>query len=124
MKTIIKKRSDLPKCVRSFKQLKGICVGACIDKDDVIAKRGKAHAHCHKKDKYKGWICLRYKYHLKERLTLLHEMAHLISPAKPYHGKKWKAALVKIGGTFKSYTYTHSGIPHKYMDYTYRNNLL
>lgn len=118
----IKKRSELPKCVRHFKQLKGICIGECIDKNYAIGKNHAGHAHCFG-DQFQGWICLKYKYQLKERLTLLHEVAHLIantSPTTPFHGKAWREAVVSIGGTFKSYSYTHGNTINTYIDYTYR----
>jgi hypothetical protein len=119
----ITKRKDLPKCVRRFKQLKGICVGGCVDKSEGIRQDHIAHAHsCTKK--YKGWICLRYRYQLRERLTLLHEVAHLIvdSPKALPHGKEWKKTVVDIGGTFKSYRYIRNGGEYEYLDFTYRHN--
>ena|SRR5271166_2423930 len=121
----IRKRNQFPKCIRRFKQLKGICIGACVDNtSDGISKKHVAHAHCWKGDRNKGWICLRYKYQLKEKLTLLHEIAHLIANADdkvPPHGKKWKKVLLEIGGTFKSFRYTHNGITRQNIDYTYRS---
>jgi hypothetical protein len=120
----ITKRSDLPKCLQPFKQLKGICIGKCVNKKLNMADNHAAHAHCYG-DGFRGWICLRYKYQLKQRLTLLHEMAHILankSPKTPPHGKKWKDAVVKIGGTYKSYSYTHGNLISTYLDFTYRNN--
>jgi hypothetical protein len=117
----IKKRSQFPKCIRHFKEVKAIYVGKCpaghLDDKHV------GHAHCDPSDPYYGSICLRYKYLLKQRLTLLHEVAHLIAntDAKvPPHGKKWREALLAIGGTFKSFSYTHNGIISTNIDYTYR----
>ena len=120
----ITKRGQLPKCVRQFKQLKGIHIGKCIDKICDFDDGHVAHAHSHIGDKYRGWICLRYKYQLKERLTLLHEVAHLIANwcrLIPPHGKKWKEALLDIGGTFKAFRYTHNGITRENIDYTHRS---
>jgi hypothetical protein len=118
----IRKRSQFPKCIRHFKQVKGICIGECIDKNYAIQKGHGGHAHCYG-DQFNGWICLKYKYQLKERLTLLHEVAHLIAnadPSVPPHGKAWRDVLVSIGGTFKSFSYTHGNLIHTNIDYTYR----
>ena len=121
MKVKITKRKNFPKCIRKFKELKGICIGECVNKNSSIDKNHSAHAHSWSKPK--GWICLRYKYQLKEKLTLLHEVAHLIanSPGTLPHGKEWKKAVKDIGGTFKSYKYTHNGHVYEYLDFTYRN---
>ena len=106
---IIKKRSKFPKCVRKFKELKGICVGTCIDRFHP-ENWNNVYAHAHSRnddDPYKGWICLRDKYILKDRYSLLHEVAHLIAdkvdPEYRHHSKKWKEILIKIGGTIKVY---------------------
>lgn len=120
----ITKRSDFPKCLQPFKQLKGICIGKCVNKNNTISTNHIAHAHCYG-DGFRGWICLRFKYQLRERLTLLHEVAHLIankSPKTPSHGKKWKDTVVKIGGTYKSYSYTHNYRTYTYLDFTRRSN--
>lgn len=123
MKLVIKKRKDFPKCIRHFKELKGICVGNCVSKSYNMHDKDKdeaAHAHYKWSHSYPGWICLRYKYQLKERLTLLHEVAHLIANTTrsvPHHGKKWKAVVKAIGGTLKPYW---SADGYKYLDYTKR----
>lgn len=123
-RTILKKRKHFPKCIRNFKQLKGICIGQCIDKSCSISPQHIAHAHSAKSDPYRGWLCFRYKYLLKIKLVLLHEMAHLIANKNykmPPHGKKWKAALLKIGGTFKSFQFKVGKRIYLNLDYTYRN---
>lgn len=123
----ITKRSQLPKCVRHIKQLKGICVGKCVNKNGCINKNHAAHAHPYNWDSNQGWICLRYKYRLRQKLTLLHEVAHLIAnfdPKTPPHGRKWKQAVIKIGGTFKEYRYRLRGRTYIHIDYTYRNNMI
>lgn len=122
----ITKRSQLPKCIRHFKQVKGICIGQCIDKDDTIDKKHVAHAHSHRDNAYRGWICLRYKYRLRQKLTLLHEVAHLIAnsnPKTPTHGKKWKQAVVQIGGTFQAFEYRIGNWISINIDYTHRHNM-
>lgn len=108
MSYIIKARSKFPKCLRYFETLKGISVGKCINKHRGFDDHGEeieyAHAHCLLHDPYRGWICLRYKYCLKDRYLLLHEIAHLIANVSediPDHGNKWKkviAWLTAIGG--------------------------
>ena len=118
----IKKRSQFPKCIRHFKELKGISTGGCIEAS--LDSKHVAHAHCDSSDPFQGWICLRYSYQLKEKLTLLHEVAHLIANTSmevPPHGKKWKDVLLSIGGTYKEFSYVHSGIRYYNLDYTYRN---
>lgn len=123
----ITKRSEFPKCVQKFKELKGICIGGCVDKGFSMLDRHVAHAHCwHQKNQ--GWICLRYKYQLRQKQTMLHEVAHLIankSSRTPFHGKKWKATLCEIGGSYKEYSYALSHNRREIsLDYTYRSNML
>jgi len=121
----IKKRADFPKCLQGIKALKGICIGECINDKVIMHPSRVAHSHCFK-DKFTGWICLRYKFQLKEKLTLLHEAAHLIantSRSTPPHGKRWKKALLALGGTYKAYSYTHNGIVRTYKDYTLLSDL-
>jgi hypothetical protein len=109
MRVLLRKRSAFPECVRHIKQLKGICIGTCINpntqpKDDLTYK-SPGHSHPYH-GKYQGWICLKYKYQLKEKNTLLHEAAHLIANkarGTPAHGVKWKSILIKLGGTLHQY---------------------
>ncbi len=118
----IKKRSQFPKCIQKFKEVKGISVHDCIGGHDMADH--SAHAHCFPGDPYRGWICAKYAYNLKERLTMLHEVAHLIantSESIPFHGKIWKKAVERIGGTYKAYSYRHGNKRIGYPDYTYRN---
>jgi hypothetical protein len=115
MRFIIRRRSEFPPCLRNIKEVVGICAGGCIDQTDTID--GAAHAHTYT-DEYKGWICLDRKGILKERLTLLHEAAHLlIDPNADHHGKEWRRAVVSIGGTYKAYTYTHWYSNYNYTDF-------
>ena len=103
---IIRKRHKLPKIVRSFKELKGICVGKCIIRGQSIEDDCWAHCHSIKGHKHEGWICLKYKYQLREKYLLLHEVAHLIACKNwntPQHGKRWRKVLKTIGGTLKSF---------------------
>lgn len=118
----ITKRSEFPECVRNFKELKGICIGKeCVDPNDHFDGE-LAHAHsqwCWTRGKYQGWICIAKKRYLSNKLILLHEVAHLIackSPNTPAHGKKWKQALVSIGGSFKPFDI---GYGYKFLDYTH-----
>lgn len=100
IKQEIRDRQSFPACIRSFDVLQGICVGGCINSSDSIIKQGAAHAHADKNDDYHGWICLRFKYQLKEKFVLLHEVAHLLVPDS-HHGKPWRQKVVEIGGTIK-----------------------
>jgi hypothetical protein len=121
----ITKRSEFPKCVQKFKELKGICIGGCVDKDVSFTNDDCwAHSHSNSYDKYTGWICLHYKYQLKHKLLLLHEVAHLIANKQKnthHHGTRWKQAVSYIGGTYKAYTYQYKGEPQYHLDFTYRN---
>jgi len=120
----IKKRANFPSCIRHYKELKGICVGECIDKNVTIDKNHVAHAHCYDGDPHQGWICVRCKYHLKVKLLMLHEVAHLIAcqtKGTPPHGKIWRDVLNQMGGTHKGYKYKDTaGRIHQTVDYTYR----
>lgn len=119
------KRSQFPSYARRFKELKGICIGGCVDPDNGFSKGHIAHAHS-RPSKFQGWVCFSYRYHLR-KLVLLHEIAHLIANKRkgiPWHGKKWKDALVKIGGTFKSFSYIYKDRIFTNLDYTYRNTKL
>jgi len=121
----IKKRSLFPKWIRHFKELKGISVGECVDSASAISDEHIGHAHACNGDPHQGWICLKYKFHLTNKLTLLHEVAHLIANKKPGvrpHGKEWKKVVVDIGGTFKSFVYKRGSKYYRNLDYTYRNN--
>jgi len=117
-------RAAFPKCLQDIKEVKGICAGGCIEGREWDGMAAHAHAE-YPCDEFQGWMCLRHKGILHERLTLLHEAAHLIAnkdPRTPGHGKKWKRAVMSIGGTFKGYSYKHSGLTWEYPDFTYRNN--
>lgn len=92
----------LPKYIGQFKCVKGIAVGGCVDRRDSIEKENTAHAHNYQEDKYFGWICVRFNYSLRDKKTILHEIAHLIACGRG-HDKVWKDTVVKIGGTYKSY---------------------
>ena len=106
---VIRKRSNFPCCIRHLKDLKGISIGKCIkDKSGETNWGQDSAAHCHPNhgDLHMGWMCLRYKYLLKERLTLFHEVAHLIAnKCRSYaaHGDKWRKAVIEIGGTYLPY---------------------
>ncbi len=109
MRRTITKRSEFPKCVRQFKELKGICVGSCIDPFDVSFDRYNypAHAHIEGTIGRSGWICLRDQSLLNNKPLLLHEVAHLIAgnitPTLLGHGKRWRDIVVRIGGSLEPY---------------------
>lgn len=119
----IKKRSQFPKWIRNIKELKGIYIGGCVDGSEIDEEH-IAHAHSTNGDPYQGWICLRLRFHLKNKLTMLHEGAHLVAnkiPGTPPHGRKWKQAVLALGGTFKAFRYRRAGKTYQNIDYTYRN---
>jgi len=114
---VIRKRADFPKCIRHFKEIKGISIGKCIGKNMELDSA--AHAHCQDTYFHQGWICLRNKYQLKERFTLLHEAAHLIANKNvntPHHGGAWRKTVIQIGGTYKSYLSYYK--TRKYLDFS------
>lgn len=86
-------RENFPFCIRSYSELQGICIGKCIN------PRGSmdSAAHAHSAGRYAGWICLRFKYQLREKYLLLHEIAHLLTPGHD-HSKTWRDMVLKIGG--------------------------
>lgn len=104
---IIKKRSEFPKCVRKFKELKGICVGCCIDKELINRDFSNviAHAHNHPLDVRPGWICLLEKWVLEDEGILLHEIAHLLvgdgNGGFRLHGKEFNKVCKEIGGKIR-----------------------
>jgi hypothetical protein len=106
---IIKNRSKFPKCIRKFKEIKGICVEECIDYIDPnpFKYNGyiiEAHAHPLYFCPFQGWICLRKKKMLKDEGILLHEVAHLIANKLPWirvHGKEFKKVCKEIGALIK-----------------------
>jgi hypothetical protein len=118
MRLIIRKRSEMPSCLRPIKRVKGICVGECVLGGKM---EHPAHAHCDNHHKWNdGWICVRFKYMLKQPLVLLHEAAHLlVDPGLPSHGKEWRQAVVSIGGTYKQFGYPYHGQLLYYPDYTH-----
>jgi SprT-like family len=107
---IIKARYKFPKCLRKFKEVKGIYVEECIDLNNTnpfILSRGRiplAHAHPRYFDPFRGWICLKEKEMLEDEGTLLHEVAHLIACKLPWiqpHGKEFKKVCREIGAPIK-----------------------
>jgi hypothetical protein len=120
-------RSQFPACLQPIEQVEGICVGRCVDRQKGDAKLATriinpnqqiAHVHVHTIT-YHGWICLAWKFLLKEERVLLHEAAHLIAPSHSGHGKEWRKALVAIGGTYKAYEINFRDYVIPILDYTY-----
>ena len=91
-------KSKWPKYLKAFEQLKGIAYGDCVSGEQF--SHPTAHAHCET-----GWICLYSKSRIKNRLLMLHEVAHLIS-MKRYHCDSWRYALIDIGGTLTEFPVT------------------
>jgi hypothetical protein len=120
----ITRRSQFPACLQPIKQVKGICVGGCVaglkDLAQRIAGRHQKMAHAHQNLRFKGWICLSWKFLLKNDLMLLHEAAHLLVDSDaPDHGKEWRQAVVAIGGTYKAYRIDFRNYYINFPDYTY-----
>ena len=135
-KFVTRDRKKFPKCIREFEEIKGICVGGCIEDRQQLShkntnvssshkKVGKiiAHAHSLPGGKFYGWICLGHLFSLKKKKTLLHEAAHIlartrIGPKIPTHGKEWRKVLNEIGGTYKSYSYKIGKNTYTHRDYS------
>jgi hypothetical protein len=89
--------NDYPPELRGHLALRGVFYGGCVSRGDGSRFRAKAHSHG-PKDKYSGWICFLSGKRLKDRLLVLHELAHIITGEG--HTDKWRAVLVSIGGTW------------------------
>lgn len=119
----ITNRRFFPQFLRKFKQVKGVCLGECVDgcsiEEDCLRDCHNdgfdivAHAHSSPADEYRGWICLSTQVLLFDELTILHEVAHILSPGG--HDKYWRATLKNIGGTF----HKHSFLNFSYPDYSH-----
>ena len=93
-------RSQWPKYLLQFKELKGIrYVKTCSTGDPL----GTAHAHCRKYYRKRGWICLDSKLLIKNKKLMLHEVAHLIAGYEAHHGDKWRRVCINIGGTLSKF---------------------
>lgn len=88
-------KSKWPKYLLKFKEIKGISYGKCKIGDQLVL----GHAHCYPNYRGRGWICLRNKSTVRNRLLMLHEVAHLLVGAKNNHNDVWRRALLRIGGT-------------------------
>ena len=96
-------KSKWPKYLLKFKELKGIFYCGCVCGLSHTVDCS-AHAHDTLNQKGAGWICLTYKSRVRNRLLMLHEVAHLIVGAKKYsrdhnHDDVWRRQLLKIGGS-------------------------
>ena len=129
MRQLIRRNhKDFPHCLKCVPSVIGICVGECVDRCQPHRIRALhdvyGHAHSNHNCPNVGWICVKHKYLLRDKQLLLHEAAHIIVDRvnNDYmtHGKEWKAALVKLGGTFKPYVFKYKGIEWRHNDYTYR----
>lgn len=117
--TSITERRLLPLFLRKFLQVKGVCLGECID-GERIDDHTVAHAHAALTDKYRGWICCASAFTLFDERTMLHEVAHILSPSSNptrCHDKYWRATVKRIGGTYKTYPQLCFSIPIR--DYTH-----
>ena len=81
--------------ILKFPEVKGIFVGGCVERGEGSRFRAKAHTHF--RGDHKGWVCVLSAKRLTERMLMLHEAAHAITPGG--HVDKWRATLLQIGGT-------------------------
>jgi hypothetical protein len=75
-------------------EVKGIAVGGCGPKGTRL---GRLHAHAHTRGESRGWICFRSNVSFAEKMTRLHELAHVVT--REGHTKHWREFLLQIGGT-------------------------
>jgi hypothetical protein len=80
---------------------KGVFVGGCIRRGDGSSFRAKAHAHCYKRDKLFGWICIRSAKRLYTRPgqpsnLMWHELCHILTPNHS-HDDVWRAKAKQYG---------------------------
>ncbi len=73
----------------------GVFVGGCVERG--VGSRFRRKAHAHFQGPHKGWICFLSARRLTERMLVLHELAHLLSPGG--HDDRWREALLALGGT-------------------------
>jgi hypothetical protein len=89
--------NDLPEYMIGHKELKGVCVGACIYNERWSKKvPHSAHAHTGKVGKYAGWICFENEKAFTKRTTCLHELAHIVSNSG--HTIRWATKYVALAG--------------------------
>ena len=116
-------KSQWPKYLLKFKEIKGICWGKCIHGTAFRKKKSgaysPAHAHATPGCSREGWICLMYKKLIKNHELMLHEIAHVIVSSKKYsrdhnHDDVWRRQLLKIGGTLNSFPTTGNRVTISY----------
>lgn len=108
---------DIPDYMKAQKELRGVCVGACIctakwpkprkmrdTKGNFIKGKGKdgkyvrdmPHcAHAHTNGPFKGYICFSSEAEFKKQTTCKHELAHIVTGQG--HTKAWAEAYVGFG---------------------------
>jgi hypothetical protein len=105
-------KSQWPKYLLKFKEIKGISYGKCkVDKKTFSDHA--AHAHCGPYI-HNGWICVRSKALIRNRLMMLHEVAHLLVNYKYGHNDTWRKTLLRIGGTLDPFPTTGTRVTVPY----------
>ena len=79
-----------------FNDVRGLYVGGCVARGPGSRFRAKAHAHTG--GEHQGWLCFLSERRLRDRLLVLHELAHLKAGAVG-HTDSWRRVLIEIGGT-------------------------
>jgi hypothetical protein len=91
-------KNQWPKYLLNFKEIKAIYYGGCPN--NLLLNKQLAHIH---RD---GIICLRYKYYIRIKYLILHELAHILAGSdrlNRWHTNKWRKSLLKLGGTLKPF---------------------
>ena len=96
-------RSEYPKFLLDFPQLKGISYDGCVAN---WREPGYVLAHTHPvDDEFHGWLCFRNKMLLKDHQLIKHELAHLLTGHG--HDDVWRKKLIQLGGHIEQYEFRY-----------------
>ena len=90
------KKTDYPKCLRGYPELKGIYVNGCIEDGSPWNENSYAHTH-RKTSKHPGIICVENESSLFNEMSMLHELAHLLTSGYG-HRDPWRKKFIELGG--------------------------
>jgi hypothetical protein len=83
-------------------ELVGLFVGGCVERGDGSSFRRRAHAHTHKTDPHRGWVCVRSAKRLmtpsgKPSRLMWHEYAHITLGHGHGHDAAWRERIAEYG---------------------------
>lgn len=100
----ILKKTDYPRVLKAYPQIKGVSFGKCIsDKTNRWYEPYQvlAHTHVGEDDPHHGWMCFRDRYLLRDKQLVIHELAHLLTGHG--HDNTWRDKVLELGGHLDSY---------------------